>query len=87
MDLGRPIGHTVPTDGFDQGEHGAGTGLSGGVCLSYSSLAWIVLVDGPRSIAVAFDAAFTAGNGCEHLLAPRTIMYHEQCSSVAVTDI
>ncbi|OCF74025.1 hypothetical protein I204_05875 [Kwoniella mangroviensis CBS 8886] len=30
MDLGRPIGETVPTRGFDQGEHGAGTGLSGG---------------------------------------------------------
>ncbi|WWC66188.1 uncharacterized protein I206_100089 [Kwoniella pini CBS 10737] len=30
MDLGRPIGETAPTRGFDQGEHGAGTGLSGG---------------------------------------------------------
>ena len=41
MDLGAPIGgggggqigqrNTVPSDGFDQGEHGAGIGLSGGV--------------------------------------------------------
>ncbi|WVW82541.1 hypothetical protein I302_104552 [Kwoniella bestiolae CBS 10118] len=30
MDLGRPIGESVPSRGFDQGEHGAGTGLSGG---------------------------------------------------------
>ncbi|WVR06045.1 hypothetical protein IAU60_003073 [Kwoniella sp. DSM 27419] len=36
MDLGAPIGggighrNTVPQSGFDQGEHGAGTGLSGG---------------------------------------------------------
>jgi len=32
MDLGAPIGqrNTVPSDGFDQGEHGAGIGLSGG---------------------------------------------------------
>lgn len=37
--LGKPIagggsglvGHTVPMAGFDQGEHGAGTGVSGGV--------------------------------------------------------
>jgi hypothetical protein len=42
MDLGAPISgggtggqigkrNTVPSDGFDQGEHGAGIGLSGGV--------------------------------------------------------
>ncbi|WVQ97633.1 hypothetical protein IAU59_004747 [Kwoniella sp. CBS 9459] len=32
FDLGAPIGsrNTVPSQGFDQGEHGAGTGLSGG---------------------------------------------------------
>jgi len=31
MELGKPIGGgTAPRDGFDQGEHGAGVGLSGG---------------------------------------------------------
>ncbi|OCF37669.1 hypothetical protein I316_00796 [Kwoniella heveanensis BCC8398] len=32
FDLGAPIGsrNTVPSQGFDQGEHGAGTGLAGG---------------------------------------------------------
>jgi hypothetical protein len=41
--LGKPIGptvvgHTVPTSGFEQGEHGAGTGLSGGVSQTLFSL-------------------------------------------------
>ncbi|ORY23362.1 hypothetical protein BCR39DRAFT_549455 [Naematelia encephala] len=30
MDLGAPIGNVAPRAGFDEGEHGAGTGLSGG---------------------------------------------------------
>jgi len=45
--LGKPIagggsglvGHTVPMDGFDQGEHGAGTGVSGGHVPSASNQA------------------------------------------------
>jgi len=57
--LGAPIGtrHTVPSDGFNQGEHGAGVGLSGGANApnEYNSQA-----------GAAYADPFNAGLGGKH---------------------